>query len=39
MMKIEVEPMSAMAWLVAIVRVFKYCGMGLPNIAQAITAI
>ncbi len=39
MMKIEVEPMSAMAWLVAIVRAFRYCGMGLPNIAQAIAAI
>jgi hypothetical protein len=25
--------------LVAIVRAFRYCGMGLPNIAQAIAAI
>jgi hypothetical protein len=38
-MKMEVAPVFAMAWLVVIVRAFKYCGMGLPNIACAIVTI
>jgi hypothetical protein len=27
-MKIEVAPVSAMAWFVAIIIAFKYCGLG-----------
>jgi hypothetical protein len=38
-MKIDVAPVSAMAWFVAIVRAFKYCGDGLPNRACAVAAI
>ncbi len=39
MMKMEVAPMLVIAWFVAIVRAFKYCGMGVPNNAWAVTAI
>jgi hypothetical protein len=39
MMKMEVVPVSAIAWFVAIVRAFIYCGMGVPNNVQAIAAI
>ncbi len=39
MMNIEVAPVSAMACEVVIVRAFKYCGMGLPNICLAVAAI
>ena len=37
--KMEVAPMSAIAWLVAIVSALRYCGMGCPNNAQAVNAI
>ena len=30
MMKINVAPVSAMAWLVANVKVLRYCGIGAP---------
>ena len=39
MMKMEVAPVLAMAWFVAIVIAFKYCGMGLPNNIRAAMAI
>ena len=39
MMKIVVAPVSAIALFVAIVSAFKYCCMGLPNVAQAVAAI
>ncbi len=39
MVKMEVAPMSEIAWFVANVREFKYYGMGVPNNARAITAI
>jgi hypothetical protein len=38
-MKMEVAPVFVMAWLVLIARAFKYCSMGLPNIAHAVAAI
>ncbi len=38
MTNIEVAPVSVMACEAAIVRAFKYCGMGLPNIRLAISA-
>jgi hypothetical protein len=38
-MKMEVVPVPGMAWLVAIIRAFKYCGMGIPNKARAVAAI
>jgi hypothetical protein len=39
MMKMEVAPVSAMAWFVAIDIAFKYCGMGLPKSIRAAMAI
>ncbi len=39
MMKMEVAPVSAMAWFVVIVIAFKYCGIGLPNNVRAAMAI
>jgi hypothetical protein len=39
MMKMEVAPVLAIAWFVAIVTAFKYCGMGVPNNAHAVAAI
>jgi hypothetical protein len=39
MMKMEVAPVLAMAWFVAIVIAFKYCGIGLPNNIRAAMAI
>jgi hypothetical protein len=39
MTNIEVAPVSAMACEAAIVRAFKYCGMGLPNIRLTVSAI
>ncbi len=39
MTNIEVAPVSAMACEAAIVRAFKCCGMGLPNICLAVSAI
>jgi hypothetical protein len=39
MTNIEVAPVSAMVWEAAIVRAFKYCSMGLPNIRLAVAAI
>ena len=39
MMKMEVAPVSAMAWVVVIVIALRYCGMGLPNNMCAIMAI
>ncbi len=39
MMKMEVVPVLAIARFVAIMRAFKYCGMGAPNNAQAVIAI
>jgi hypothetical protein len=38
MTKIEVAPVSAIASDAAIVRAFRYCGMGLPNIRPAVAA-
>jgi hypothetical protein len=38
MMKMAVAPVFAIASFAAMVSAFKYCGMGLPNIAQAVTA-
>jgi hypothetical protein len=39
MMKMDVAPMSAIAWLAAIVRALRNCGIGLPKSALAIAAI
>jgi hypothetical protein len=39
MMKMEVAPLLAMAWFVAIDIAFKYCVMGLPNNIRAAMAI
>ena len=39
MIKMEVAPVSAIAWCVVIVIAFKYCGMGLPNNIHAAMAI
>ena len=39
MMNIVVAPVSAIALFAAMVSTFKYCGMGLPNVAQAAAAI
>ncbi len=39
MMKMEVVPVLAMAWVVAIVIALRYCGMGLPNNMRAAMAI
>ncbi len=36
--KMEVAPMSVIAWLVAIVIALRYCGMGCPNNARAVNA-
>ena len=38
MTKIEVAPVSGIASDAAIVRAFRYCGMGLPNIHPAVAA-
>jgi hypothetical protein len=38
MTNIEVAPVSAIACEAAIIRAFKYCGMGLPNIHFAVSA-
>ena len=38
MMKIDVAPVSAMAWLVANVKALRYCGIGAPYSACAINA-
>jgi hypothetical protein len=38
MTKIEVAPVSAIASDADIVRAFRYCGMGLPNIRPAVAA-
>ncbi len=38
MTNIEFAPVSVIACEVAIVRAFKYCGMGLPNIRLAVSA-
>jgi hypothetical protein len=37
--KMEVAPVLAIAWLVAIVSALRYCGMGCPYNAQAVNAI
>jgi hypothetical protein len=39
MANIEVAPVSIMACEAAIIRAFKYCSMGLPNIHLAVSAI
>jgi hypothetical protein len=39
MMKMEVVPVSAIAWLAAIVRALRNCGIGLPQSALTIAAI
>ncbi len=39
MIKLDVAPVSAIAWFVEIVSAFKYCGMGVPNNAWAVAAI
>jgi hypothetical protein len=39
MMKMEVVPVSAIAWLAAIVRALRNCGIGLPKSALAVAAI
>jgi hypothetical protein len=38
MMKMTVTPVSAIASLAGMLSAFKYCGMGLPNIARAVAA-
>jgi hypothetical protein len=38
MTKIDFAPVSALAYEEAIIRAFKYCGMGLPNIRLAVSA-
>jgi hypothetical protein len=38
MMKMVVVPVSAIASFAAMVSAFKYCSMGLPNIARAVAA-
>ena len=38
MIKIVVVPVSAIALFAAMLSAFKYCGMGLPNVAQAVAA-
>ena len=38
MIKIDVAPVSTIALDVAIVRAFRYCGKGLPNILLAVSA-
>ncbi len=38
MIKIDVAPVSAIALDVAIVRAFRYCGTGFPNILLAVSA-
>ncbi len=38
-MKMEVTPVSAIAWLAAIVRALRNCGIGLPNNALAVALI
>ncbi len=38
MMKMVVVPVSAISSFAAMVSAFKYCGMGLPNIAWAVAA-
>jgi hypothetical protein len=37
--KMEVAPVSAITWLVAIVSALRYCGMGWSNNARAVNAI
>jgi hypothetical protein len=37
-MNIDVAPVSAIAWFAAIVMPLRYCGIGLPNIALAVSA-
>jgi hypothetical protein len=39
MIKMEVAPVSTIAWFVAIVSAFIYCSMGVPNNAQAVATI
>ena len=39
MMNIGVARVSAMALFAAMVSAFKYCGMGIPNMVQAVAAI
>jgi hypothetical protein len=39
MMKMEVAPVSKIAWLAAIVRALRNCGIGLPNNTLAAAAI
>jgi hypothetical protein len=39
MMKMEVAPMSAIAWLTAIVRALRNCSIGLPKSTLAVTGI
>jgi hypothetical protein len=36
MMNIDIAPVSAIAWFATIVRVLKYCGIGLPNIVLGV---
>ncbi len=38
MMKMAVTPVSAIASFAAMMSAYKYCGMGLPNIARAVAA-
>jgi hypothetical protein len=39
MIKMEVAPLSVIAWFVTIVSAFKYCGMGVPNNVQTVAVI
>jgi hypothetical protein len=39
MIKMEVGPVSAIAWYVAILSAFKFFSMGVPNNARAVAAI
>jgi hypothetical protein len=39
MMNMDLAPVSAIAWFVAMVKAFKYCGIRAPNICLAVAAI
>jgi hypothetical protein len=39
MMTMDTAPVSAIAWFVAMVNAFKYCGIGAPNICPAVAVI
>ncbi len=36
MMNMDIVPVSAIAWFVAMVNAFKYCGVGVPKMCRAV---